>query len=262
MHKIKNRPPRPSVSFALIIATAVAGLTLTTTSNSFYPAAPSSVVVGSDESLMDRVSFTSKSQSRAEVAQDKAKAERVKAAANDKAAIEKAAQDAAEKAKIDAETAKNKAIEEAKSMALADHAAKKKADEDAAAAKKAKEDAAAAEKKAKEDEAKRVATAASGVVPSYSGGGTKEQWMAAAGIPEDQWTYVDFIVSKESGWNPGATNASSGACGLAQALPCSKIGGAGGYDPVTALRWQKDYVEQRYGGYAGAYAFWTANHWY
>lgn len=200
---------------------------------------------------MDRVSFTSKLQSRAEIAQDKAKTERVKSATEDKAAIEKATQDAVEKAKIDAETDKQKIIEEAKAMAIADHAAKKKADEDAAA-----------EKKAKEDEAKRVATATSGVVPSYSGGGTKEQWMAAAGIPEDQWSYVDFIVSKESGWNPSATNASSGACGLAQALPCSKIGGAGGYDPVTALRWQKDYVEQRYGGYDGAYAFWTANHWY
>lgn len=251
MHKIQNRPPRPSASFALILATAVAGLTLTTTSNSLFPAAPSSVVVEADESLMDRVSFTSKLQSRAEIAQDEAKTERVKSATEDKAAIEKAAQDAVEKAKVDAEVDKQKTIEEAKAMAIADHAAKKKADEDAAA-----------EKKAKEDEAKRIATATSGAIPSYSGGGTKEQWMAAAGIPENQWSYVDFIVSKESGWNPSATNASSGACGLAQALPCSKIGGAGGYDPVTALRWQKDYVEQRYGGYAEAYAFWTANHWY
>jgi hypothetical protein len=96
----------------------------------------------------------------------------------------------------------------------------------------------------------------------YTGGGSPAEWMAAAGIPESEWGYVDFIVSRESGWNPNATNSSSGACGLAQALPCSKIGGAGGYDPVTALAWQYSYVTNRYGGYAEAYAFWQDNHWY
>ena len=92
-------------------------------------------------------------------------------------------------------------------------------------------------------------------------GGTKQDWMRAAGIPEDQWVYVDFIVSRESGWNPLARNPSSGACGLAQALPCSKVG-AGATDPVVALQWQHGYVNARYGGYAGAYEFWQANHWY
>lgn len=96
----------------------------------------------------------------------------------------------------------------------------------------------------------------------YTGGGSKTDWLRASGIPESEWGYVDFIVGRESGWNPNATNPSSGACGLAQALPCSKIGGAGGYDPVTALRWQHQYVTSRYGGYAQAYAFWSANHWY
>lgn len=99
-------------------------------------------------------------------------------------------------------------------------------------------------------------------IPMYSGGGSPADWMAAAGIPESDWGYVDFIVSRESGWNPNATNSSSGACGLAQALPCGKVGGAGGYDPVTALAWQHSYVTNRYGGYAGAVEFWLANHWY
>lgn len=91
--------------------------------------------------------------------------------------------------------------------------------------------------------------------------GTKYDWMRAAGIPESQWQYVDYIVGRESGWNPRAVNSSSGACGLVQALPCSKLG-ANWADPVHALKWQYSYVQSRYGGYAGAYSFWLSNHWY
>ncbi len=94
----------------------------------------------------------------------------------------------------------------------------------------------------------------------YTGGGTKSEWLAASGINSTYWGYVDAIVSKESGWNPNATNSSSGACGLAQALPCGKVPG-NGYNPVDSLKWMNTYVS-RYGGWEGAYAFWQANHWY
>jgi Transglycosylase SLT domain len=92
--------------------------------------------------------------------------------------------------------------------------------------------------------------------------GSKQDWMRAAGIPESDWTYVDFIVSKESTWNPSAINRSSGACGLAQALPCSKTGCVPYNDPVCSLKWQYGYVKARYKSYAGAYEFWSKNHWY
>jgi soluble lytic murein transglycosylase-like protein len=97
--------------------------------------------------------------------------------------------------------------------------------------------------------------------PKYSGGGSKEQWMAAAGIASSDWAYVDYIVSRESGWNPNATNKSSGACGLVQALPCSKVPG-NGYNPVDNLRWGTGYASGRYGGWAGAYRFWSSHHWW
>ncbi len=97
--------------------------------------------------------------------------------------------------------------------------------------------------------------------PKYSGGGDKSSWLAAAGIAESDWVYVDYIVSKESGWNPNATNASSGACGLVQALPCSKVPG-NGYDPVDNLSWADGYAVGRYGSWAAAYDFWTSNHWW
>lgn len=97
--------------------------------------------------------------------------------------------------------------------------------------------------------------------PRYSGGGSKEDWMTAAGIAQGDWGYVDYIVSRESGWNPNATNKSSGACGLVQALPCSKVPG-NGYNPVDNLRWGNGYAVGRYGSWAAAYNFWTRNHWW
>ncbi|GGM49244.1 hypothetical protein GCM10010489_20790 [Microbacterium saperdae] len=95
----------------------------------------------------------------------------------------------------------------------------------------------------------------------YSGGGAPAEWMAAAGIAASDQGYVDYIVSRESGWNPNATNSSSGACGLVQALPCSKVPG-NGYNPVDNLRWATGYAVGRYGSWAGAYSFWTNNHWW
>lgn len=95
----------------------------------------------------------------------------------------------------------------------------------------------------------------------YSGGGSSTDWLIAAGIPESDWGYVDYIVSRESGWNPNATNASSGACGLVQAYPCSKVPGSG-YNPVDNLRWAHGYAVGRYGSWAAAHAFWTSNHWW
>lgn len=95
----------------------------------------------------------------------------------------------------------------------------------------------------------------------YSGGGSSSEWLAAAGIPEGDWGYVDYIVSRESGWNPNATNASSGACGLVQAYPCSKVPGSG-YNPVDNLTWANGYAVGRYGSWAEAHAFWTSNHWW
>lgn len=91
--------------------------------------------------------------------------------------------------------------------------------------------------------------------------GSKADWLRQSGIPESDWWAVDSIVSRESSWRPNAVNASSGACGLAQALPCSKLP-CSLNDPVCHLKWQHQYVTARYGGYPQAVAFWNANHWY
>ena len=89
--------------------------------------------------------------------------------------------------------------------------------------------------------------------------------MSAAGIGASDFTAADFIVSHESGWRPGAGNASSGAYGLCQALPASKMASAGGdylTNPVTQLAWCNGYASRTYGGWGGAYNFWVSHRWW
>lgn len=122
------------------------------------------------------------------------------------------------------------------------------------------------EAKAKAQEAARVAQTQVKETPRHAAPvaavtGTKADWLAASGIPQNEWGYVDSIVTRESGWNPNAVNKGSGACGLGQQLPCGKWAGAWN-DPVAALQAQYQYVKDRYGSYAGAVGFWNANHWY
>ena len=93
----------------------------------------------------------------------------------------------------------------------------------------------------------------------------KQSVMAAAGISRGDFVYVDYIISRESGWNAAASNSSSGAYGLCQALPGSKMATAGSdwrTNAVTQLRWCHGYATGRYGSWAAAYNFWTANHWW
>lgn len=104
-------------------------------------------------------------------------------------------------------------------------------------------------------------TAAPVVVPVATGSHT--DWMAAAGIPESDWQYVNFIVTKESNWRVDAVNPSSGSCGLMQFLPCSvEKAGANWSDPVNALVRGNRYAHERYSGWSGAYAFWVAHRWW
>lgn len=95
--------------------------------------------------------------------------------------------------------------------------------------------------------------------------GDKQALMAAAGIAPVDYPYVDYIISRESGWRPGAVNSSSGAYGLCQSLPASKMASAGAdylTNPVTQLRWCSGYAAGRYGGWQGAYNAWLVQHWW
>lgn len=92
-------------------------------------------------------------------------------------------------------------------------------------------------------------------------GGSHTDWMAAAGIAPADYSAVEILIQRESSWNPNAINPSSGACGLVQSLPCSKLG-PNWNDPVVALKWGDDYVKGRYGSWQAALAHSYANGWY
>lgn len=95
--------------------------------------------------------------------------------------------------------------------------------------------------------------------------GNHQNWMKQAGFKPSEYAAIDYIVNHESSWNPQAVNASSGAYGLPQSLPASKLASAGSdwrTNPITQLKWMRNYVNERYGGANGALAFWKANHWY
>jgi hypothetical protein len=85
-------------------------------------------------------------------------------------------------------------------------------------------------------------------------------------IPDPvQYEAFNKIVSHESGWNMHATNASSGAYGLVQALPASKMSTAGSdwkSNPATQIKWGLNYMNSRYGSPAAAWNFWSTHHWY
>jgi len=97
------------------------------------------------------------------------------------------------------------------------------------------------------------------VVPVATGSHT--DWMAAAGIPESDWQYVDFIVTKESNWRVDAVNPSSGSCGLLQQLPCGKWAHRWN-DPVGALIDGSAYAVARYGSWYQAFLAWQRQKWW
>lgn len=72
-------------------------------------------------------------------------------------------------------------------------------------------------------------------------------------------------MTVESNWNPRARNATSGAYGIPQAHPASKMASAGPdwrTNPITQIRWAISYVAKRYGSACGAWSFWQAHRWY
>ncbi|MCU1642211.1 MAG: hypothetical protein JWN03_2486 [Nocardia sp.] len=89
--------------------------------------------------------------------------------------------------------------------------------------------------------------------------------MALTVVPLDQFGAFDEVIAHESSWRVFAVNPSSGAYGLAQALPALKMFSAGPdwlVNPMTQLRWAYRYMVERYGSPAAAWDFWQSHHWY
>ena len=105
----------------------------------------------------------------------------------------------------------------------------------------------------------------------------KQAVMAQAGIASSDYAYVDYIVSRESGWCPTKMQGQYGACpgyaptsfpsylgyGLGQATPATKMSSFGAdwaTNPVTQLRWATSYADGRFGSWEAAYEYWASHH--
>ncbi|MFH9861726.1 transglycosylase SLT domain-containing protein [Streptomyces sp. NPDC017202] len=165
-------------------------------------------------------------------------------------------------------TAKKTAEETARRQAAEDAVAKQKAAAAEAKAEKAQEEAEKAEKEAEE----RARTKADTATQSAAGSATftqqasysvaEVQAIARQIIPSGQFQCFSNIVDHESGWNHKAVNPSSGAYGLVQAYPGSKMSSAGAdwrTNPATQIKWGLNYMNDRYGSPCDAWAYWQAN---
>lgn len=116
---------------------------------------------------------------------------------------------------------------------------------------------------------------------AYSVPEDKAALLAAAGISQSDFPYINHIISRESGWCATKWQGQIGHCpayyselhlpssgygyGLCQSTPAIKMSSAGAdwsSNPVTQLKWCSGYAMERYGTWAAAYDFWSRNHWW
>lgn len=93
------------------------------------------------------------------------------------------------------------------------------------------------------------------------------QMLGEFGFNQGEWPALRDLWERESNWRWNATNPSSGAYGIPQSLPASKMAAAGRdwkTNPATQIKWGLDYIQDRYGTPSSAYASWMARspHWY
>jgi hypothetical protein len=114
------------------------------------------------------------------------------------------------------------------------------------------------ERAAREAERKRVKRSA----PAPAG---SPKDIARSLVSASQWPCLNSLWQRESGWRWNARNASSGAYGIPQALPGSKMSSDGSdwrTNPTTQIRWGLSYIKSRYGSPCGAWGHSQKVGWY
>ena len=89
--------------------------------------------------------------------------------------------------------------------------------------------------------------------------------VAARGWGSGEFDCLVALWNKESGWRVNAMNPSSGAYGIPQALPGSKMATAGAdwaTNAATQIEWGLGYITGRYGTPCGAWAHSQSVGWY
>ena len=136
-----------------------------------------------------------------------------------------------------------------------------------AAAARAAARRAAAQRAAQQQPAQQPAASSnpSSAQPSGSPQQIAMSMLGSFGWSSDQFGCLQSLWETESGWNPAASNPSTGAYGIPQALPGSKMASAGAdwqTNPATQIRWGLGYIKQLYGSPCGAWAHEQGSGWY
>jgi hypothetical protein len=158
-----------------------------------------------------------------------------------------------------------KAQKEAEEKARQEAEEKARQEAEAAAAAAA---AAAEAKKSSGSPAPKPVYATGGAVGGTSPAdaqATARSMLAGYGWGDDQFGCLVSLWNKESGWNYQAYNKSSGAFGIPQALPGSKMSTAGAdwqTNPATQIAWGLGYISGRYGTPCGAWGHSQSTGWY
>jgi hypothetical protein len=105
--------------------------------------------------------------------------------------------------------------------------------------------------------------------PSSAPAGSAQQiamgMLGSFGWSSSQFSCLDQLWGHESGWNVSAENPSSGAYGIPQALPGSKMASAGPdwqSNAATQIRWGLGYIKGLYGSPCGAWSHEESTGWY
>ena len=127
-------------------------------------------------------------------------------------------------------------------------------------------------KKKREEEARRQREREQSTTTASSSGSLSDYQAYAKNLVINTygWSEYDFeclvkLWNRESGWNPNAHNKSSGAHGIPQSLPASKMASEGAdyyTNGYTQIRWGLKYIQGRYGSPSAAWAHSQSKGWY
>jgi hypothetical protein len=153
----------------------------------------------------------------------------------------------------------------AAAKAAASKAAAAKASAAKATALKSAEREAARKAAAQRTQQAQPARQAAVTTPSGSPEQIAEQMLSQFGWSSSQFSCLQPLWERESGWSVTAENPTSGAYGIPQSLPASQMSSAGAdwqTDAATQIRWGLTYIQGRYGSPCGAWAHEESDGWY
>jgi len=151
--------------------------------------------------------------------------------------------------------------------AVQDAIAQRKAAAKAAATRAAQSQS--AQSQAAQSQSARGQAAAQSPAVTTAASGSPQQiaqaMLGSFGWSSSQFSCLDPLWAHESGWSVSAYNAGSGAFGIPQALPGSRMASAGPdwqTNAATQVKWGLDYIKGTYGSPCGAWSHEEATGWY